>query len=79
VRGTVRPRRARVTLEIARRGARGRLHAVVRVTVKVRHGRFAARVRLRRPALHRLRVRFAADGRNAAARSGDVLLRAVRR
>lgn len=79
VRGSVRPRRARVTVEIARKGSDGRMHTVARVPVKVRRGRFSAPVRLRRPALHRIRVRFAGDERNAATRSGVLLLRAVRR
>jgi len=35
-------------------------------------------VRLRRAALHRMRVTFAGDERNGAARSADVLLRATR-
>lgn len=79
VRGSIRPRRAKVVLEIARTGSDGRLHTVARVPVRVRGGRFAAPVRLRRPALHRLRVAFPGDGRNVRARSGDVYLRAVRR
>ena len=79
VRGSIRPRRGRVTLQIARKGRDGRMRTVARVGVNVRRGRFTARVSLRRPALHRLRVTFRADGRNAAARSGDVVLRAVRR
>ena len=78
VKGSMSPRRAKVVLEIARKGSDGRMHTVARVPVKVVRGRFAARVRLRRPALHRLRVAFAADRRNGAARSGDVYLRAVR-
>ena len=78
VRGSMRPRRGRVTLEIARQGSDRRMHTVARVAVHVRRGRFTARVSLRRPALHRLRVTFRADGRNAAARSGDALLRALR-
>jgi len=51
---------------------------VARLPVKVRARGFALTVRLRRPALHRLRIVSVADDRNSAGRSGDVLLRAVR-
>ena len=78
VRGSVSPRRAKLVLEIARKGADARQHPVARLPVTVRAGRFSALVRLRRPALHRLRIAFPGDGRNLAARSGDVYLRAVR-
>jgi hypothetical protein len=54
------------------------MHTVARLPVKVRRGRFAARVALRRPAVHRLRVIFRGDAHNRSARSGDVYLRAVR-
>ena len=79
VSGSMRPRRTRVVLQIARTGSDGRMHAVASIPVKVRRGRFSARVSLRRPALHRIRATFKADGRNSAGRSGDVRLRAVRR
>jgi N-acetylmuramoyl-L-alanine amidase-like protein len=79
VSGSMRPRRATVVLEIAREGTDRRMHTVARVRVRVRRGRFAAPVTLRRAALHRLRVTFAGDARNGRARSGDVYLRAVRR
>ena len=78
VRGSVSPRRARLVLEIARKGSDARQHPVARLPVTVRGGRFSAVVRLRRPALHRLRIAFPGDGRNLAARSGDVYLRATR-
>ncbi|HVF77874.1 MAG TPA: N-acetylmuramoyl-L-alanine amidase [Solirubrobacteraceae bacterium] len=81
VSGSMRPRRAQVVLVIARAGADGQMHTVARVPLKVRRGRigrFSSPVRLRRPALHRIRVVFAGDGRNAPARSADLLLRAVR-
>jgi hypothetical protein len=48
------------------------------VPVAVRRGRFTTRLRLRRPGLHRLRVTFAADARNAAAQTSYVYLRARR-
>jgi hypothetical protein len=78
VSGSMRPRRARLVLAIAREGTDERMHTVARVPVKVRQGRFHFKVRLRRPALHRLRVASVGDARNVAARSGDVYLRAVR-
>jgi hypothetical protein len=78
VSGSVRPRAARLALQIAREGSDRRMHVVARVPVAVRGGRFAVRVRLRRPALHRLRVMSAGSPRNAPGRSGDVVLRAVR-
>ncbi len=79
VSGSIRPRRPRVVLEIAREGSDARMHSVARVPVRVRRGRFSTRVRLRRPALHRLRAVFRGDARNRGARSGDIYLRAVRR
>jgi len=78
VRGSMSPRRSRVTLVVARRGTDARMHTVARIAVKVKGGRFTTPVRLRRPALHRMRVTFAGDGRNRAGRSADVLVRAVR-
>jgi hypothetical protein len=78
VSGSMRPRRARLVLAIAREGTDEQMHTVARVAVKVREGRFSIKVRLRRPALHRLRVMSASTPRNAPGRSGDVVLRAVR-
>lgn len=78
VRGSVRPLRARVALEVAREGTDGRMHTVARLPVAVTNGSFAARVTLRRPALHRLRISSRSDARNAGGRSGDAYLRAVR-
>jgi hypothetical protein len=78
VRGSVSPRRARLVLEIARKGSDALQHPVARLPVVVRGGRFSTVVRLRRPALHRLRIAFAGDARNVAARSADVYLRATR-
>ena len=77
VRGSIGPRRPRVTLVIARRGSDRRMHTVARIAVRAKRGHFSTRVRLRRAALHRMRVTFAGDGRNRAARSADVLVRAV--
>ncbi len=78
VRGSMRPRRPRATLVIAREGSDGEMHTVARIAVKVRGGRFTTPVRLRRAALHRMRVTFAGDARNRAARSADVFVRAMR-
>ncbi len=78
--GTVRPIKRRLVLEIARQGRDRVLHRVARVAVRVdARGRFAHRLRLRRPALHRLRLRFAGDAQNPAAAARDVMVRAVRR
>ncbi|MDQ3723813.1 MAG: hypothetical protein M3376_12310, partial [Actinomycetota bacterium] len=78
VRGSMSPNRPRVTLVIARTGTDARLHTVARIAVTVKGGRFTTRVRLRRPALHRLHVAFAGDGRNRPGRSADAYVRAVR-
>ncbi len=78
VRGSMSPRRSRVTLVVSRKAADGRMHPVARSPVKVTRGRFSAPLRLRRPALHRMRVTFAGDGRNRPARSADVFVRAAR-
>ncbi|MBW3608499.1 MAG: N-acetylmuramoyl-L-alanine amidase [Actinobacteria bacterium] len=78
VRGSMRPRRPRATLVIARRGSDAKMHTVARIPVRVKRGRFSTRVRLRRPALHRMRLTFSGDGRNGAARSADQYLRAAR-
>jgi hypothetical protein len=78
VSGSVRPARVRLALQVARQGRDGNMHVVARLPVKVSGRRFSVRVRLRRPALHRLRVISVADARNAAGRSGDVVLRAAR-
>jgi hypothetical protein len=79
VSGSMRPRRARLVLAIAREGTDEQMHTVARVALKVRAGRFRVKLRLQRAALHRLRVASVTDTRNSAGRSGDVYLRAVRR
>jgi hypothetical protein len=78
VRGSIRPLRTRLALQVAREGSDGRMHVVARVPVRARGGRFDVRLRLRRPALHRLRVTSPTDARNVGGRSGDVVLRALR-
>jgi hypothetical protein len=74
--GTLRPRKGTVTVEAARQVGT-RFVRAVRVKVRARGGRFRAAVRLARPGLYRLRVRFTGDRRNAAAQS-DWYVRAVR-
>jgi len=78
VRGSIRPLRGGVALVIARQGTDGEFHTVARVPVRSASGAFAAKVRLRRPAIHRLRIESRSDGRNRGGRSRDVILRAVR-
>jgi len=78
VRGSMSPRRSRVTLVVAHKGSDDRMHTVARIPVKVKGGQFTTPVRLRRPALHRMRVTFTGDGRNRAGRSADAYVRAVR-
>jgi hypothetical protein len=79
VSGSVAPaQRWSLSLEIARRGSDGLFHTVARVPVRAFGGRFRRVVRLRRPALHRLRVVSGADARNVAGRSADVYVRALR-
>ncbi len=77
VTGSVSPARANLALVIARRGSDGAFRTVASVPVKTAGGRFRATVRLRRPALHRLRVVSATDSRNVAGSSGDIYVRAV--
>ncbi|HEV7806644.1 MAG TPA: peptidoglycan recognition protein [Solirubrobacteraceae bacterium] len=77
LRGSVRPRNARMTLTIARRGTDGAFHTVARVALRAVAGTFEHTLRLRRAALHRLRVESRGDARNSAGRSRDVVLRAV--
>jgi hypothetical protein len=78
VRGSIRPLRAGLVLVIARKGSDGAFHTVARVPLKAVRGRFGVTLRLRRPALHRLRIFSRGDARNRAGRSRDVVLRAVR-
>ncbi len=78
VRGSIRPLRAGVTLVIARQGRDREFHTVARAPIRASAGAFRAKVRLRRPAIHRLRIESRSDSRNRAGRSRDVILRAVR-
>jgi len=78
VSGRIQPLRGRIALAIARQGTDGRFHTVARVPLRSASGAFLARVALRRPAVHRLRIESREDARNGAGRSRDVILRAVR-
>jgi hypothetical protein len=78
VSGTIRPLRAGVALVVAREGSDGAYRTVARLALRPAYGRFAATLRLRRPALYRLRIESRGDVRNAAGRSRDAYLRAVR-
>jgi hypothetical protein len=77
LRGSVRPRRSGLTLVIARQGRDGAMHTVARVPLRAVRGTVRHKLRLRRPALHRLRIESRGDVRNRAGRSRDVYLRAV--
>ncbi len=80
VTGTIRPRKASVLVEAARQAGPNGTRFVRAFTLRARSagGRFRAAVRLARPGLYRLRVRFAGDRRNGAAQAADLLVRAVR-
>ncbi len=76
--GTIGPHRRLLTLEISRRATGGRLARVAHVSVHTRFGRFKRHVRLSRPGLYRLRLRYGGDSRTQAATAPDVYVRAVR-
>jgi hypothetical protein len=77
VSASIRPVRSRALLVVARKGSDALFHTVARLPMKGAAGRVRLTLRLRRAALHRLRVETSGDPRNLAARSPDVLLRAV--
>ncbi len=79
VSGFMRPRRERITLEVQRKGSDGKMRTIARIRVKVRAGRFSARLRLRRAGLHRVRAVFGADARNSFGSSPRRSIRVVRR
>ena len=77
VKGTLRPRKGVLSVQVAiQRGRSYRRARTVKVTV--RNGSFRQPITLTKPALYRLRVRFAGDARNAPAQA-DFYVRAVRR
>ena len=78
IRGSIRPLRGGIALVIARQGTDGAFHTVARVPLRSASGAFVAKVALRRPAVHRLRIESRQDARNRAGRSRDVILRAIR-
>jgi hypothetical protein len=78
LRGRVSPHKPRLTAQLAVQDAGKRWHQVRRVAVRARAGAFRASIRLRRPALYRLRVTVPADRSTAAGRAPDVFVRAVR-
>ena len=77
--GTVRPRKAAVLVEGWRQVV-GTSRFVRAFTLRARSGsgRFRSAIRLRRPGLYRLRVRFGGDRRNGPAQATDLFVRAVR-
>jgi hypothetical protein len=76
LRGKLRPRKGSVTVDVYREAGKRYVFSK-RMKVKARRGSFRAAVRLVRPGLYRLRVRFAGDKRNAPGRT-DHYVRAVR-
>jgi hypothetical protein len=79
VTGTLRPHKAALQLLVERqRSAHGAFVKAVSVRVRPVGTRFRIAVALRRAGLYRLQVRFAGDEANAAARSQQLLVRAVR-
>jgi uncharacterized protein with LGFP repeats len=78
VRGRVRPAKGRLTLAIARQGRDGRYRTADTIRIRPRKGAYRLTIRVRRPALYRLRVSFAGDATNTTSRSADVIFRAIR-
>jgi hypothetical protein len=76
LRGTIAPQRRALSLSLALQ-RRGRLVTVARRALLARDGVFLSSVRLTRPGLYRLHVRFAGDLGTRPA-SSDVYVRAVR-
>jgi hypothetical protein len=72
VTGQVRPRKSRGVLSVKRRTATGGLALVSRRKVALRSGRLRTTLRIRRPALYRVRLSVLPDSRNLAARSQAV-------
>jgi hypothetical protein len=69
VTGTVAPRKASAVLSVKRQTSSGGLALVSRRTVALRSGRLRTTLRMRRPALYRVRLSVRRDARNLAARS----------
>ena len=77
IKGALRPKKGTVVV-LADRETRGRYRRAFAVRVRAKDGRFRAAVKLARPGLYRLRLRFAGDRRNAPAQA-DYFVRAVRK
>jgi hypothetical protein len=73
--GRVRPRKSRAVLTVKRHRATGGLVLVSRRTARLRRGRLQTTLRIRRPALYRVRLSVRRDRRNLAARSEPVSFR----
>lgn len=78
VSGRVLPSKGRLTLTIARQGSDGRYRTADTIRIRPRKGAYRQTIRVRRPALYRVRVSFAGDKTNASGRSADVIFRAIR-
>ena len=77
LKGELRPKKGLVVVT-GYRETRGRYRRAFAVRVRARDGRFRAAVKLARPGLYRLRVRFDGDWRNAPVQA-DHFVRAVRK
>jgi hypothetical protein len=75
VTGAVAPRKAGAVLTVKRQTSSGRLALVSRRTVRLRSGRLRTSLRLRRPALYRVRLSTRRDVRTLSARSPALALR----
>jgi hypothetical protein len=75
VTGAVAPRKAKAILTVKRQTSTGGLALVSRRSVALRKGRLRTRLRMRRPALYRVRLSVRRDTRNLAARSQAVSFR----
>jgi hypothetical protein len=75
VSGAVLPRKLQAVLTVKRQTSSGRLVLVSRRTVALRSGRLRTALRIRRPALYRVRLSTRRDTRNLAARSQALAFR----
>jgi hypothetical protein len=71
----VEPRKAQAVLTVKRRTPSGQLLLASRRTVRLRAGRLRSTLRIRRPALYRVRLSTRRDARHLAARSAAVTFR----
>jgi N-acetylmuramoyl-L-alanine amidase len=75
VSGSVSPRKAQAVLSVKRQTSSGRLVLVSRRRVALRSGRLRTSLRIRRPALYRVRLSTRRDTRNLSARSEAIAFR----